>query len=441
SRETESEKRSPSLLVLPASLLANWKHEFSRFAPVLSACYLHPSELGEQGLASIAKAPQRTIDGVDVVVTTYGMLLRQSWLLDLKWNLVILDEAQTIKNPSTRQSQLVKKLKSKARIALTGTPVENRLSDLWSLFDFLSPGLLGSAAKFKSFVKSLDEREHNRYTPLRNLVSPYILRRLKTDKSIINDLPDKTETKVYCGLAKLQSALYAQSVETLRQTLKEVDGIKRRGIVLSFLLKFKQICNHPSQLSGDGEYDPANSGKFERLKIICEEIASRQEKVLVFTQFQEMTGPIASFLTGIFGRPGLILHGGIPVAKRKDIVESFQKTEGNPFMVLTVKAGGTGLNLTAASHVIHFDRWWNPAVENQATDRAYRIGQHRNVLVHKFICSGTIEEKIDALIAEKSTLADDILSGNAENLLTELNDQELLNLVSLDIEHVFTGES
>lgn len=426
----------PSLLILPASLLANWKAEMQHFAPTLSACFIHPSESEAADLSVIAGEPEKTLASFDVVATTYGMLLRQSWLFDIDWQLVILDEAQAIKNPSAQQTRAVKKLKSESRIALTGTPVENRLSDLWSLFDFLSPGLLGSAEKFKRFVKKLDDGEHRSYAPLRNLVSPYILRRLKTDKSIISDLPDKTEIKVFCGLAPEQAALYSRSVDELKHLLKEVDGIKRRGLVLSFLLRFKQICNHPSQLLGDGGYNPDKSGKFDRLRAICDEIASRQEKVLVFTQFREMTGPISSFLAEVFGQPGLVLHGGTAVSKRKGIVDAFQQVDGPPFVVLSLKAGGTGLNLTAASHVVHFDRWWNPAVENQATDRAYRIGQHSNVLVHKFICRGTIEEKIDKLIMDKTELSEGILTGGAETMLTEMSDKELLEIVTLDLDRV-----
>jgi len=426
----------PSLLVLPASLLANWKAEMQHFAPTLSACFIHPSESEADDVSVIAGEPEKTLAGFDVVATTYGMLLRQSWLLGIEWRLAILDEAQAIKNPSAQQTRAVKKLKSESRIALTGTPVENRLSDLWSLFDFLSPGLLGSAERFKRFVKKLDDREHHTYAPLRNLISPYILRRLKTDRSIISDLPDKTEVKVFCGLAPEQAALYSRSVDELKRMLKEVDGIKRRGLVLSFLLRFKQICNHPSQLLGDGEYDPEKSGKFDRLRTICDEIASRQEKVLVFTQFREMTDPIASLLAEVFGRPGMVLHGGTAVSKRKGIVDTFQQPDGPPFLVLSLKAGGTGLNLTAASHVVHFDRWWNPAVENQATDRAYRIGQHRNVLVHKFVCRGTVEEKIDKLIAEKTELSEGILTGGAESMLTEMSDKDLLEIVSLDLDRV-----
>ena len=271
------------------------------------------------------------------------------------------------------------------------------------------------------------------YAPLRALVCPYILRRLKTDRRIIADLPDKTELKAYCALTPNQAALYQLSVETLRDQLFLADGMQRRGIVLAYLMRFKQICNHPSQWLGDGLYDDADSGKFARLRELCEEIATRQEKVLVFTQFQEMTGPLATVLETVFGRPGLVLHGGIEVRARRSLVEAFQQEAGPPFFVLSLKAGGTGLTLTAASHVIHFDRWWNPAVENQATDRAFRIGQKRNVLVHKFICRGTVEEKIDAMIEAKRSLSDELLEGGGEVKLTELSNEALMRLVSLDL--------
>ncbi len=433
-KETRNDGRKPSLLVLPASLLANWRDEMGRFSPTLEACFIHPSEAGKAGFSAIAADPAAALAGKDLVLTTYGMLLRQSWLLDMEWDLVILDEAQAIKNPAADQTKAVKKLKARARIALTGTPVENRLSDLWSIFDFLCPGLLGSARKFKELSKALEQRNQDRYGPLRRLVQPYILRRLKTDKSIIADLPDKTEVKTFCGLTKKQAALYARSVEDLARSLNGIEGMKRRGLVLSYLLRFKQICNHPSQLLGDKGYDPVESGKYERLRSICEEIASRQEKVLLFTQFREMTEPLASFLAETFGREGLILHGGTPVKKRKDLIHAFEREDGPPCFVLSLKAGGTGLNLTEASHVIHFDRWWNPAVENQATDRAFRIGQRRNVLVHKFICRGTVEEKIDELMEEKKELSDGILKTGAETLLTEMGDKELLDLVALNID-------
>jgi SNF2 family DNA or RNA helicase len=271
---------------------------------------------------------------------------------------------------------------------------------------------------------------------LRNLVKPYLLRRLKTDKRIIADLPEKTELPAYCALTKTQAALYQQSVEEMAHKIETVDGIQRRGIVLAYLMRFKQICNHPSQWLSDGRYAPAESGKFARLRELCEEIAAKQEKVLVFTQFREMTAPLSSFLSEIFGQEGLVLHGATPVKKRKELVDAFQNEQGPPFFVLSLKAGGTGLNLTAASHVIHFDRWWNPAVENQATDRAYRIGQKRNVLVHKFVCRGTIEERIDALIVSKQNLSQEVLEGTQEALMTELSNEDLLKMVSLDIRSV-----
>jgi non-specific serine/threonine protein kinase len=395
---------------------------------------LHPSEISKQQLELISGDPDKSLSGLDVVLTTYGMLQRQEWLKKINWNLIVLDEAQAIKNPGTRQAKEVKALSGRARIALTGTPVENRLSDLWSLFDFISPGLLGSSQRFKQFAAYLEKHEPPSYAPLRSLVQPYILRRLKTDRSIITDLPDKVEMSAWCGLSKAQALLYGQAVKNLADSLKEQqEGIKRRGLILSALMRFKQICNHPDQALGDGEYAEEKSGKFARLRELAEEIASRQEKVLIFTQFREITGPLALFLATLFGRTGLVLHGGTPVAERKKLVERFQDEDGPPFFVLSLKAGGTGLNLTAASHVIHFDRWWNPAVENQATDRAFRIGQKKNVVVHKFICKGTVEEKIDELITAKAGLATDLLEG-AETLLTEMDDEALLRMVALDIE-------
>jgi non-specific serine/threonine protein kinase len=426
----------PSLLVLPASLLANWEMEIRRFAPSLSVRFAHPSQVPKDALVEMATDPGKALKKTDVVLTTYGMLLRQPWLLEVDWQVAVLDEAQAIKNPSARQTKAVKRIQAETRIALTGTPVENRLADLWSLFDFLCPGLLGSQQQFKKFIKSLESRESDRYAPLRNLVGPYILRRLKTDKRVIADLPEKTELRAYCGLSKRQAALYTKLVAELSEALEDTEGIKRRGLVLAYLMRFKQLCNHPSQLLGDSNYAAKESGKFARLTEICEEVASRQEKVLVFTQFREMTDPLASMLSATFGRRGLVLHGGTPVKRRQKLVDEFQTDEGPPFFVLSLKAGGTGLNLTAASHVIHFDRWWNPAVENQATDRAFRIGQKRNVLVHKFVCQGTIEEKIDTLIEEKTQLATDVLQGGAEQMLTEMTDSELIQLVSLDVERV-----
>ena len=424
-------QKNASLLVVPASLIANWKSELARFAPGLSFAVAHPSEVnannGEIGLADA--------DSYDLIVTTYGMLVRNDWMKKYRWRLAILDEAQAIKNSGTKQTRAVKELTAGSRIAMTGTPVENRLSDLWSLFDFLNPGLLGTAKQFGSFVKRLQDAPVPSFEPLRNLVRPYILRRLKTDKRVISDLPDKTEVKAYCALSKHQAALYQKAVEDLAEQLDASDGIQRRGIVLAQLMRLKQICNHPAQVAGTNDYAADRSGKFRRLAEIAEEIASRQEKVLVFTQFREIAEPLAEFLATLFGRSGLVLHGGTNVKKRKEFVDQFQREDGPPFFVLSLKAGGTGLNLTAASHVIHFDRWWNPAIENQATDRAFRIGQKKNVLVHKFICRGTVEERIDEMIARKSQVAGEAIGGedSGETLLTEMDNDTLLRFVKLDL--------
>jgi len=424
------DRRLPSLLVAPASLLANWASEMERFAPGLKALIAHPSALPAADLKTLTA---ERVEEADLVITSYGSLLRIPWIAERSWRLVVLDEAQAIKNPDAKQTRMVKKLKARARLALTGTPVENRLADLWSIFDFINPGLLGSSKEFTRFAKRLAEGAHASYGPLRELVRPYVLRRLKTDKTVIADLPDKTEIKAFCQLSRKQAALYEQAVRELAEQIADTTGIRRRGLVLAFLMRFKQICNHPSQWLGDGVWSEEDSGKWARLREIAEVIAAKQEKMLVFTQFREMTAPLAAFLGSIFGKPGLILHGETEVKKRKELVRRFQEDETERFFVLSLKAGGTGLNLTAASHVVHFDRWWNPAVENQATDRAFRIGQTRNVLVHKFVCRGTVEEKIDQLIESKRQLSKDLLEGGADLLLTELKDEELLKLVALDI--------
>jgi len=422
----------PHLLIVPASLLANWQAEIERFAPSLTARVAHPSamparELGELGSAELA--------GVDLVITTYGTLAHIDALRARDWSLAIVDEAQAIKNPGARQTRAVKALRARARVALTGTPVENRLGDLWSIFDFLNPGLLGSATQFAAFVKRLAARPEEPYAPLRRLIQPYLLRRLKTDRSIVADLPDKTEVKAFCLLSRPQAALYQKAVHELEGTLAGLrQGIERRGLVLAYLMRFKQICNHPSQWLGDGAWDEAGSGKLARLREIAEAVAAKQEKALVFTQFREATEPLAAFLAGVFGRPGLVLHGQTPVKERGGLVRRFQEDPAVPFFVLSVKAGGTGLNLTAATHVVHFDRWWNPAVENQATDRAYRIGQHRNVLVHKLVCRGTVEERIDRLIEAKQSLARGLLEGGGDALLTEMSNEELMAMVTLDVD-------
>jgi superfamily II DNA or RNA helicase len=418
----------PHLLVVPASLLGNWVSEIERFAPSLAVRMIHPSADSD-----FDPRKKQTIRDSDVVLTTYGGLIRWTWLQDIAWQVVILDEAQAIKNPQSQQTRAVKKLQARHRLALTGTPVENRLSDLWSLFDFLSPGLLGTQAEFLAALTRMAAKDPVDYHALRALVRPYILRRLKTDKTVISDLPEKTEVKAYCTLTPLQAALYQQALDAFSSHMDQWSGIQRKGSILALLMKLKQICNHPSQWTMDGRYNPEDSGKFLRLRELAETIAAKQEKALIFTQFRALTRPLADFLAEVFGRPGLVLDGHTRVGERRGLVEDFQRPDGPPFFVLSLKAGGTGLNLTAASHVVHFDRWWNPAVENQATDRAYRIGQTKNVLVHKFICRGTVEEKINTLIESKTSLAHGIIDSTAEKLLTDMNNAELLKLLSLDL--------
>ena len=428
-------EKGTDLLVVPASLVDNWRLEIERFAPKLKVLIAHPSRIPS---AELKKLSQKRVDAHDVVITTYGTAMRTAWMKDFPWRHVILDEAQAIKNPGAKQTRAVKAMQARWRLALTGTPVENRLGDLWSIFDFLNPGLLGPAKAFNRLCKSMSSSKQG-YAPLRRLVQPYILRRLKTDKSVIADLPDKTEVTAHCLLSRRQAALYQQSVVEMQEAIETLDGMERRGVVLAFLMRFKQICNHPSQWLGDGAYEPADSGKIARLRELSESIAARQDKVLVFTQFREMTDPLAGYLAEIFGQGGLVLHGGTPVKKRQGLVKSFQEDDCVPFMVLSLKAGGTGLNLTAASHVIHFDRWWNPAVENQATDRAFRIGQKKNVLVHKFVCRGTVEERIDELLAGKQKLSDEVLQGSTESSLTEMSNNELISMVSLDLSSALEG--
>jgi len=447
----------PHLLVAPASLLANWKAEADRFAPSLRVLVAHPSALPRAELDAL---PAARLGEVDLVAVTYGWVHRLAWLRETSFGLVVLDEAQAVKNPAARQTRAVKALRSRLRLALTGTPVENRAGDLWSIFDFVNPGLLGSARAFSAFLKRGERAVQDTapapaaeapspYAAVRALLRPYLLRRLKTDRAVISDLPEKTEVRAWCGLSRRQAALYAETVQGLARELaaardggaagpreaaaRDPDAIRRRGLVLATLLRLKQICNHPSHWTGDGAFAPEDSGKFRRLAEIAEVVASRGEKALVFTQFRELTEPLARFLEGPFGRPGLVLSGETRIRDRAERVRRFQEDEAVPFLVLSLKAGGTGLNLTAASHVVHFDRWWNPAVEDQATDRAFRIGQHRPVLVHKLVCRGTVEERVDAMLEEKRKVARDLVEGGQELPLTELSDDELLRVVALDL--------
>lgn len=411
------------LLVVPASLLGNWEREIERFAPLMDILLLH-------GKPSADLENLWLDTSVFLTVTTYGMAARIRSLQEIVWDCVILDEAQAIKNPLTKQTREIKKLTARMRVAMTGTPVENDLTNLWSLFDFLNKGLLGTSQEFKTFCKGLDEQPEG-YARLRAMVAPFLLRRLKTDKRIIADLPEKLETVEHVSLSKKQAVLYRKAVADMERRLEDAEGIGRKGLVLSTILKLKQICNHPDQYLGQQGFEEKESGKLAMLRELCETIRDKRERVLVFTQFRELTGPLSDFLTDIFRVPGRVLHGGTPVSKRGEIVDAFQGEGYVPFIVLSLKAGGTGLNLTKASHVIHFDRWWNPAVENQATDRAYRIGQTQNVMVHKLVCDGTIEERIDAMIEDKKALAENVLGAGGEKWLTELSNAELLSVLRL----------
>lgn len=413
------------LLIVPASLLGNWKKEAERFAPQMSVCILYGSS--SEKLSDIL-----TVNNDFLTITTYRMACSIEGINKRTWDCLILDEAQAIKNPGTMQTKKIKKIKSNMRIALTGTPIENELFNLWSIFDFLNKGLLGSQEEFRRYTKNINEQPQG-YAKLKDMISPFMLRRVKTDKNIISDLPDKSEQNDYIELSKKQVVLYKKLLSQTEAALLESKGMQRKGLILSLLLHLKQICNHPDQYLGQEEYDLASSGKFEMLEQICQTIYEKRERVLVFTQFKELTRYLDDFLAQIFHCRGGVIHGGVNVKERAELVERFQDEEYMPYMVLSVRAGGTGLNLTKANHVIHFDRWWNPSVENQATDRAFRIGQDKNVMVHKFVCQGTVEEKIDKLIESKKALAENVIGSGGENWITEMSNDELLSMLRLEV--------
>ena len=419
-----TKKGARVLLVVPASLLGNWQKEAEKFVPSMDYRVLH-------GKSAAVLGREFAEEDDFLTITTYGMSSRIKELQDVQWDCIILDEAQAIKNPLTKQTKEIKKLDGRMRIAMTGTPIENDLTNLWSLFDFLNKGLMGTSKEFHEFCRHLKESPEQ-YTKLRTMVTPFMLRRLKTDKTIIKDLPEKLEMIDYTDMSKRQVVLYRKTVADMEERIRESEGIERKGIVLATIIKLKQICNHPDQYLGQQAFSEADSGKFAMLREICETIYEKRERVLVFTQFKEITEYLAAFLEEIFHTEGYVLHGGTPVKKRSQIVEEFQSDRYVPFIVLSVKAGGTGLNLTKANHVIHFDRWWNPAVENQATDRAFRIGQTKNVMVHKLVCKGTIEEKIDAMIESKKELAENVIGSGGESWITELGNEELMKLLRLE---------
>ena len=412
------------LLIVPASLIGNWQKEAARFTPEISVEILHG--------ASAATLSDRFLQSTAyLTITTYRMAMSIKTLEEAVWDCIILDEAQAIKNPAAKQTRQIKKLQSRMRIAMTGTPIENDLSNLWSLFDFLNKGLLGSMEEFRRFCRGLEQKPEG-YSKLKNMIAPFLLRRVKTNKKIISDLPEKLEQLDYVTLSPKQTVLYRKLIAETADKVENSDGMQRRGIVLALLLHLKQICNHPDQYLGSEEYSPAQSGKFEFLKQLAQTIAEKRERVLVFTQFKELTGHLDDYLAEVFGRRGGVIHGGVPVKERNAIVERFQSESYVPYLVLSVKAGGTGLNLTKANHVIHFDRWWNPSVENQATDRAFRIGQDKNVMVHKFVCKGSVEEKIDALITSKKELAENVIGAGGESWITEMSNDELMQLLRLE---------
>jgi superfamily II DNA or RNA helicase len=424
--------QAPALLIAPTSVVTNWEREIGKFAPRLQT-YVHR---GADRLR--AGAFREAIRDKDVVLTSYPVARRDAESIQpIQWKAVILDEAQNIKNPDAKQTQVIRKLDAGFRVALTGTPVENRLSELWSIMQFLNPGYLGARKAFReSFAIPIERyQEQAALEQLKTLTMPFILRRVKTDPRVISDLPEKVETKVYCTLTDEQATLYEAVVQDVIEKIESSeDGIQRRGLVLSMLMQLKQICNHPVQYLHQAGTDfllDGRSGKLERLGELLEEILAEGDRTLIFTQFSEMGETLADYLPQRFGAATQFLHGGTPSKKRDQMVKRFQEDENAPpIFILSLKAGGTGLNLTRANHVFHFDRWWNPAVEDQATDRAFRIGQKRNVQVHKFVTTGTLEEMIDDMIESKKGLAQAVV-GSGENWLTEMSTDELRNVIRL----------
>lgn len=426
-QSADEPSQQPTILVCPMSLVGNWQREAAKFAPALRVYAHHgPERLrGEELVTHLAH--------VDLVVTTYGTAIRDiDQLAEVDWRRVVLDEAQAVKNSQSRSSKAVRRLRAPHRVALTGTPVENRLSELWSIMDFLNPGMLGSQERFRTRYAIPIERHGDAETAerLRTVTRPYLLRRLKTDPTIIDDLPDKIEMKQYCRLTTEQASLYQSIVDDMMDRIEASRGIERRGNVLAAMTKLKQVCNHPALLLHDRSAVGSRSGKIVRLEEILEEILAEGDRVLCFTQFTEFAEMLLPHLAARFGTDVAYLHGGSTKRSRDEMVTRFQAGEGPPIFLLSLKAGGTGLTLTAANHVIHLDRWWNPAVEDQATDRAFRIGQRRNVGVHKFICTGTLEEKIDDMIEAKKALASLVVS-DGEGWLTELSTSDLRTLFAL----------
>jgi superfamily II DNA or RNA helicase len=426
-RDWHEDGKQPVLLVCPTSVIGNWLREAQRFAPTLPVHVHHGSDRA-RGVQFARKAKRHAI-----VVTSYALLHRDLDIFqEVRWRGVVLDEAQNVKNTDSKQARAARSLQAGYRIALTGTPIENHVGDLWAIMEFLNPGMLGSQASFKREffipIQALGDREAA--ARLKRVSGPFVLRRLKSDPNIISDLPPKNEMKVFCTLTREQASLYAAVLRDFEHSLNDSDGMQRRGTILSALSKLKQVCNHPAHFAKDNSPLSQRSGKLARLEEMLEEVLDAGECALIFTQFAEMGELMQRRLRERFAREVLFLHGGVPKAKRDEMVERFSNDHGPSLFVLSLKAGGSGLNLTRANHVFHFDRWWNPAVENQATDRAFRIGQTKSVQVHKFICAGTLEEKIDALIENKRAVSDQVV-GTGEAWLTELSSAQLRELVAL----------
>jgi SNF2 family DNA or RNA helicase len=420
---------NPTLLVCPTSVLGNWEREVKKFSPSLRVLQYH-GDKRPQGKAFV-----EAIKKHDLVITSYSLIHRDIKLLQtVNWQIVALDEAQNIKNSDAKQSQAVRQLETTFRIALTGTPVENKLQELWSILDFLNPGYLGNRQFFqRRFAMPIEKYgDTASLQQLRSLVQPFILRRLKTDRRIIQDLPDKQEMIVFCGLSNEQAGLYQKIVESSLVEIESAAGLQRRGMILGLLIKLKQICNHPAQYLKAGTLQAHSSAKLERLEEMLDEVLASGDRALIFTQFAEWGKLLKPHLEKKLGREIFFLYGSSSKKQREEMIDRFQNDpQGPPIMILSLKAGGVGLNLTRANHVFHFDRWWNPAVENQATDRVFRIGQTRNVQVHKFVCTGTLEEKINDMIESKKQLAEQMINAG-EEWLTELDTDQLRNLLLLD---------
>ncbi len=421
----------PTLLIAPTSVVGNWYHEIQKFAPQLQATIHHGTQRAKE-----SKAFKQACRENDLLITSFALARLDAKLLgEIKWHRIVLDEAQNIKNPKAALTKAILKLNAPHRLAVTGTPIENRLLDLWSIFNFLNPGYLGNQTQFRrNFELPIQKNNDIRQSvTLKKLVEPFILRRVKTDQSIIKDLPDKVEQKLFCNLTKEQASLYQAVVKDVETKINELEGIQRKGLILATLTKLKQICNHPMQFLQDGsEFTPERSHKLTRLSEMVEEVLDEGESLLIFTQFTELGQALEKYLRQVCHYKTYYLSGSTSRKKREQMIVEFQDPETEPsIFVLSLKAGGVGITLTKANHVFHFDRWWNPAVEDQATDRAFRIGQQRNVFVHKFVAMGTLEERIDEMLEDKKKLAGAIV-GADESWLTELDNEAFKKLIVLN---------